>query len=296
VEGERRSCFDKLSTNGKSLTISVRDPFALSLSKGGYAFFLSISKRIPISLMPALNSAALLTAWEEGVSQPLMQRALTLLATAWPERSVDEWARASIGERDGRLIRLREELFGSRLETTTVCPKCGEQLELTFNTQDIQVPMLAFPALLEEGVRMEAAGYEVTCRLPTSADLLEIAKSVATDGRDALLKRCVRVARLGGEVVDPATLPDDVVSAVIAGMAQADPQAEVQIALACVACLHNWSLPFDILLYLWSEIEDWAQRLLLEVHALASAYGWSERDIVAMSPQRRRLYLDMVGA
>jgi hypothetical protein len=54
---QRRSCFEKLSTNGKSLTSSVLDPFALSpstgsgqaLSKGGYALFLSISKRIPIS-------------------------------------------------------------------------------------------------------------------------------------------------------------------------------------------------------------------------------------------------------
>jgi len=48
VEGELRSCFDKLSTNGKSLTISAPDPFALSLSKGGGAFSLSISKRVPI--------------------------------------------------------------------------------------------------------------------------------------------------------------------------------------------------------------------------------------------------------
>jgi hypothetical protein len=29
-----RTCFDKLSTNGKSSTISVQAPFALSLSKG----------------------------------------------------------------------------------------------------------------------------------------------------------------------------------------------------------------------------------------------------------------------
>jgi len=54
-------------------------------------------------------------------------------------------------------------------------------------------------------------------------------------------------------------------------------------------------MTFDILTYLWSEIEDWAQRLLLEVHTLALAYGWSERDILAMSPRRRRLYLEMVG-
>ena len=29
-----KPCFDRLSTNGKSLTISVPNPFALSLSKG----------------------------------------------------------------------------------------------------------------------------------------------------------------------------------------------------------------------------------------------------------------------
>ena len=39
MSDERRSCFDKLSTNGKSLTISAPNPFALSLSKGGGAFF-----------------------------------------------------------------------------------------------------------------------------------------------------------------------------------------------------------------------------------------------------------------
>jgi hypothetical protein len=31
------------------------------------------------------------------------------------------------------------------------------------------------------------------------------------------------------------------------------------------------------------------------VHVIASAYGWSERDILAMSAARRRLYLDVIG-
>jgi hypothetical protein len=77
-------------------------------------------------------------------------------------------------------------------------------------------------------------------------------------------------------------------------MAEADPQAEVRIALSCPGCSNQWSSVFDIVAFLWGEIEDWAQRLLLEVHALASAYGWSERDIVAMGPRRRRFYLEMV--
>jgi hypothetical protein len=34
----------------------------------------------------------------------------------------------------------------------------------------------------------------------------------------------------------------------------------------------------------------------MDVHALASAYGWSEREILALSDTRRRLYLEMVSA
>jgi hypothetical protein len=31
-----------------------------------------------------------------------------------------------------------------------------------------------------------------------------------------------------------------------------------------------------------------------EVHLLASAYGWRESDILAMTPWRRQLYLELV--
>jgi hypothetical protein len=47
--------------------------------------------------------------------------------------------------------------------------------------------------------------------------------------------------------------------------------------------------------FFWSEISAEARRLLLEVHNLASAYGWSESDILSMSALRRRYYLEMIG-
>jgi hypothetical protein len=78
-------------------------------------------------------------------------------------------------------------------------------------------------------------------------------------------------------------------------MADADPQADVRLALDCPACGHNFLAAFDVAAYLWSEVNAWAYRLLGEVHSLASAYGWREEDILAMSPWRRRVYLEMVG-
>jgi hypothetical protein len=34
---------------------------------------------------------------------------------------------------------------------------------------------------------------------------------------------------------------------------------------------------------------------LLEVHQLARAYGWSERETLALTPRRRRRYLELVS-
>jgi len=79
-------------------------------------------------------------------------------------------------------------------------------------------------------------------------------------------------------------------------MAQADPLAEILLGFECPACLHNCSEALDLPTFLWAEIDALVRRLLLEVHTLASAYGWSEREILSLSDARRRLYLEMVQA
>ena len=76
-------------------------------------------------------------------------------------------------------------------------------------------------------------------------------------------------------------------------MAKADPQADVQFALTCPQCGHNWSSSLDVASYVWSEISARAIRLFNDVHALASAYGWRETDILSMSAARRQIYLEL---
>ena len=242
--------------------------------------------------MPTLNSATLFAAWERGLPQDPVQRALTLLTTAWPERSADEWASTTIGERDEYLLRLRDEMFGSEIEATTACAACSERLVLSFTTHSIRA---APPALPEKDgrFRLRLSGYQIAYRLPTSADLIAVTENPEGSGREILLRRCVDVSR-NEQPVDPSQLPERVLKQLIKRMAAADPQAEVQIQLACPACEHRRSVVFDILSYLWSEIDDWAHRLLIEVHALASAYGWSETAIMTMSARRRNLYLQMI--
>jgi len=74
-----------------------------------------------------------------------------------------------------------------------------------------------------------------------------------------------------------------------------DPAADISLALNCPDCAHAWEMGFDIGVYFWREIQAAARRIVLEVDALARAYGWSETEILGMSASRRNLYLEMVG-
>jgi hypothetical protein len=173
------------------------------------------------------------------------------------------------------------------VEAITRCPECTDRLQFSFETGDVAMPSVRGQ---QDCLRLVSSGYELECRLPTSADLL-----VSID-RGELFMRCVLQAHSGGQPVCPAQLPEEVLAAVSVAMAQADPMAEVRIALVCPACSHQWSPLFDIVSFLWDEIDEWARRTLREIHTLASAYGWSEHEILGMSARRRRIYLEMVGA
>jgi hypothetical protein len=245
--------------------------------------------------MKSPDAQALLQAWEVSQGAHMIRRGLMLLAAAWPERDVQAWARLTIGERDARLLNLRELLFGRDLQTTTSCPACGERLESSFTTDDIRVPIADSSASL---IRWREEGCEIEYRLPTSEDLLAVCEGRQDSGSAPaiLLRRCVAAARQGQTALDPADLPSTVVVRLSTDMQQHDPGADVRIGLSCPACFHEWTTCFDIVSYLWDEIEDWAGRLLADVHVLAQAYGWNERDILALSSVRRQLYLDMVRA
>lgn len=79
-------------------------------------------------------------------------------------------------------------------------------------------------------------------------------------------------------------------------MALADPLAEIRVTFHCSNCGHEWEETLDLGAFVWAKIEMLAKRLLREVHALASAYGWIENEILSLSEARRSFYLRMVEA
>jgi hypothetical protein len=239
--------------------------------------------------MGTLTASELLDVWERGLARPLPQRVLALLAAAHPEASVEDLAKLPIGRRDGHLLQLRERLFGPQLTAVTQCPTCGEQVESTFRINDIR---LADGPVAGGMHSAQIDGYSASFRLPNSADLLALTDP--RTARETLLARCLaEVRNANGEALTVESLPDQVVAAIAAQMAAADPQADIELRLACPACDHRWPAMFDIASFLWKELHAWALRTLRDVHSLARAYGWREADILALSPTRRQAYLDL---
>lgn len=256
-------------------------------------------------MMQPFSASELLSVWERGLGQSSVTQAVALLTLASPAGARETLAKLSIGRRDARLLSLREWLFGTQLVSVASCPQCAQRLELTFQVADIRA---GHEDAQPETLIVEADGYVATFRLPNSEDLAVMHASSerldeeATAASQVLLARClVHLRQQNGEqslVVDvPLTeLSPTLAAAIAEKMEQADPQANVELDLTCTECGHHWLAAFDIVSYLWSEVDNWARRVLREVHTLASAYGWSESDILTMSGQRRQFYLEIIGA
>ncbi|MEG9436334.1 hypothetical protein JAO29_09175 [Edaphobacter sp. HDX4] len=210
---------------------------------------------------------------------------MELLLAACAETEPASLDELSIGERDTRLLRLRELTFGPRLAGVTDCPNCDGRLELEFDVGQMNaIQPSSAPRFLEH------SGYEIEFRLPNSHDLRAArAVSDAAYARVILFERCTKCPL----PLDEA--PAEVIEAVASAMSLADPQGDLRIALECPICRCSWEEIFDIASFLWHEVRALAMRIAYEVHQLASAYGWSEVDIVAMSSRRRQIYLEMLA-
>jgi hypothetical protein len=76
--------------------------------------------------------------------------------------------------------------------------------------------------------------------------------------------------------------------------AELDPQADIMIRLSCPHCRHEWFSVFDIMLYVWTEIQESVHRIYQEIVTMARYFSWSENEILSLSPFRRQLYLRMI--
>jgi hypothetical protein len=234
----------------------------------------------------AFGADAIVRIWEQGRTEGPVDRALTILGVL-TERPRQELAAMSVERRDNMLLAWRSQLFGNTLSGYAACPGCGCGVDASVSAADPE------PAgEPEERFFVEVRGTKVAVRLPTSLDLASVAgcENVEAASR-ALIHRCLEDDCAGG----PGPDGDAVAAAVEAELDRRAGVSASAVTLACPDCGHGWDVELDIAAFAWREIEILAGRLLRHVDVLARRYGWSEREILQLSPARRRFYLELAS-
>jgi hypothetical protein len=223
----------------------------------------------------------LLSVWEKGQNRHVIDRALLLHSLAEPDEEPNSLADKPLGERNAALIKLRRATFGGTMRAYTDCPECNLRLEFELDS----VKLLATHP--QKMTPITVGGYAF--RPPTDRDLAAIlAEETDENAAVKLLRLCAIDADESAAKTDLESLFDTVETA----LEQADPLTEIMLDLHCRACSHEWKATFDIVDFLWEEIDAYATRLLDDIHILASAYGWSESAILSLSDVRRAAYLE----
>ncbi len=239
--------------------------------------------------MPAISNADFLALWEDGQRLHSLDRGLLAIQAWFPSPAGEDAADWSLGRRNQALAALHEQCFGPRIEGWTVCEGCGEKLEFHVDCR----------ALIE---RQRGSGSQSvifkgqTFRAPTSRDLARIARECDAGTAALRLAGMCRMEEVDADAHGIASWGDKDFEELGEAITLADPLAEILLSLECPVCAHTRQEPLDLPAFFWAELEATAKRLLNEIHTLATAYGWSEAEILSLSDARRAMYLHMVLA
>jgi hypothetical protein len=237
--------------------------------------------------MRALIGQVLLRAWDVGQRVDRAQRAAALLEAGCPERR----APRSLSEQNRLLLDLREMTFGPWLDGYAECVQCGLGLELSVPTAGLR------DRLASAGGRVEMTHgvYRLTLREAGTADLAAVvALDDLTRARRSLAFRCIEAEDGDGKRIAAEVLPEETLAVAFERLDALHAETAIVLELGCPGCATTQELHLDIVHFFWAEVRQSAARLLDEVHELASTYGWSEEEILALSPERRRAYLERV--
>lgn len=228
--------------------------------------------------------------WEQANGKEIEAQTQLLLSLSESGAPVEPLSNLTIGERNHRLLELRQQLFGSKIEAYVECPKCNQALDLAFFIDQLGFDHVR--GLPAEQV-IESGAITAMVSLPNGHDLIALANvETAEKGRELLFSRCLSDLRKDGHAVEVSELDENDLSSLETLIAELDPRMELLFNLSCPACENQWQAPFEVDVYLWHEFDTYVRELLEDIHLLARAYGWSEKEILAMSEKRRRYYVE----
>lgn len=240
--------------------------------------------------LAGLDGDELLRAWEAAVAVPPVRRGAAVLNAVLTDLPIDAEL-LPIGSCDTLLLALRVGTFGTRLSGVTSCPKCGADVDLDVDAAAILASLPAVDSIDPEPDPVHHGDWVVRFRFPTTADLAACADD--EDAAERVLARCTTSITHAGIPVHADAMPADIVATVTDALAVADWAVDLRLRAECPACAAEHSSRLDVSEFFIAELSAAAQTLLVEIDELAGRYGWSEAEILALTPSRRRTYLEL---
>jgi len=205
-----------------------------------------------------------------------------------------------VADRHYLLLQLRQATFGDLVRANLICPwpDCGERVSIDFSIAEVPVHPGQSPAPVHTMTLSQA--QEVSFRLPNGADQEELSGRLEHNEAEALtllLSRCIE--RIGSDSSPSVRQVAELSAAdrhdIEERMRELAPRVEQTMEAKCAECGRTFIAPFDIQRFFLGELRTDADLLYQEVHYLAYHYHWSEREIMEMTRDRRRRYIDVLG-
>lgn len=233
-----------------------------------------------------MQTNSILDVWDHCVGKNQTIKGASLASLAFHDAHTSNIENWSIEKRDVALFHVRKSLFGNHFNNITNCPHCNQRVEWELDFQQLGIPSLeSVPDNVE--IPINTPDYHLRVRLPLSNDLF---------GKDEfeIIKNCIlNFKEYQGEAIDK-TIPKIIINQINYEFDKVCKASNITYLLSCAECSHEWQVFFDIVSYLWQEIDQWAKTFLDQIYMLAKAFGWSERDIINMSENRRHHYLNLI--
>jgi hypothetical protein len=207
------------------------------------------------------RSAQLLTAFDEAGGE--LEQVLAVLRAS----GVEQPEALTLGAGDRALLGAHRALTGDDVEVVVTCGSCEEVSSVWLRPEDLPEPVAAL-ALLGAGGGL---------REPTYRDLLDL-----PDGaEDELLRRCT----VGSPSLAPEADHFELVDNSLSG----------PLVIDCVHCGAQVTAPLDVEPLVLELLGRHLVEVDMEVHLLASRYGWALDTIEALPDARRRRLAELVA-
>jgi len=216
-----------------------------------------------------------------------------------------------VGDRQYLLLKLREATFGDIVLSTVNCPwsDCKQKVDIDFSLENVPIKTstdkgpIYTAELSPEAAYVDEQGDQhrkVRFRLPNGGDQEALSSLIVTNealAQTKLLERCIKkVGPFDVSGIDIVSrLSPNARMEIEKRMHTVAPKVELTFDADCPECQRQFSLPFAFQDFFVGELSISQELLYREVHYLASHYHWSEREIMQMTRNKRRKYIEVLA-